>query len=90
MELAADYVRKNVFNPTKYEAQNLKLLPEDREYLGWLIKQQRAKGLKFDYLLKRFVEAPETLTKDGASYAPRVCDYEKQAGRPAGFQKADH
>ncbi|ODC00614.1 hypothetical protein A3197_09855 [Candidatus Thiodiazotropha endoloripes] len=87
VELAADYVRKNVFNPTKYEAQNLKLLPEDREYLGWMIKQQRAKGLKSDDLLKRFVEAPETLTKDGASYAPRVYDYEKLAEDLQGFKK---
>ncbi|MBT3015536.1 MAG: hypothetical protein KME63_07310 [Candidatus Thiodiazotropha sp. (ex Clathrolucina costata)] len=87
VELAAKYVRKNVLNATKYEAQGLQLLPEDREFLARLIKEQKAKGVNTDDLMKRYVEAPDTLTKDGASYAPRVYDYEKLAADLQGFKK---
>ncbi|MCU7931431.1 MAG: hypothetical protein KZQ90_11570 [Candidatus Thiodiazotropha sp. (ex Codakia rugifera)] len=87
VELAAQYVRKNVLNSTKYEAQAMQLLPEDREFLAKLIKQRQAKGTNTDDLLKRYAEAPDTLTKDGASYAPRVYDYEKLAADLQGFKK---
>ncbi len=87
IEAGASYLRKSVFDPTKYEAQVLKLLPEDRPFLARMIQDIRAKGGDADYLLEAYAKAPDSLLPEGQTYAPRVYDYEALAKDLQGFKR---